>query len=437
MEVIEVDKKISLSLVAIFILMPVLFLGCSSDQGGEKPLLVWHWLTDREEALNQIAQDYEQLTGQKVRFELYAPSDVYSSKVIAACQTNTLPDIFGILGEKRVFASFIKAGHIMDLTEEMNREDEKWVKQFFEKAVDVNRFKEDNEFGIKPGIYGVPIDVTNIQMLYNKDLFKKAGLDSEKPPETWKEFLEVGKKLKKAGIQGMVSGWGEIWMIECLARNFAFNIMGEDKVVATFKGEVPYTDPDWVKVLSLFKDMQDSGILAKGIVIMINKNAEQNFANGRAAMAFNGSWCVNVYSSMNPDLNYGVFPPPKVSDKYPRRIRGGAGSSFIVNAKSKKKGEAVGFLKWLTAPEQQAFLARETKNLPSNRFSLKDIPPILAEFADDMDIVTHPHLLPASEKSRVIEAFNKGIQSIIIGDKTPEEVAQEVDRIKKKELKKT
>ncbi len=430
-------KRAFLSLLVVSILMPILFVACSSDQEEEKPLLVWHWLTDREEALNKMAQNYEELTGQRVRFELYAPSDVYSSKVIAAGQTNTLPDIFGILGEKRVFASFIKAGHIMKLTEEMNRDNNEWGKQFFEKALEVNRFKENNEFGIEPGIYGVPIDVTNIQMLYNKDLFKKAGLDSENPPETWEEFLEVGKKLREAGIQGMVSGWGEIWMIECLARNFAFNIMGEDKVVATFKGQVPYTDPDWVKVLSLFKDMQDSEILAKGIVIMINKNAEQNFANERAAMAFNGSWCVNVYASMNPDLNYGVFPPPKVSNKYPRRIRGGAGSSFIISAKSEKKEEAVEFLKWLTAREQQVFLARETKNLPSNRFSLEDIPPILAEFADDMDIVTHPHLLPASEKSRVIEAFNKGIQSIIIGEKTPEEVAAEVDKVKKKELKKT
>jgi len=431
-----VDKKISLSLVAIFILMPVLFLGCSSDGGKEKPLLIWHWLTDREEALNKMAQNYEGLTGQKVMFELYAPSDVYSSKVIAAGQTSTLPDIFGILGEKRVFASFIKAGHIMNLAEEMNRDNRKWLNQLFDKALEVNRFREDNGFNVEPGIYGVPIDVMNIQIIYNKDLFRKAGLDPDKPPETWEGFLETGKNFKEAGIQGMVSGWGEIWMIDCLASNFAFNIMGKDKIVKTYKGEIPYTDPDWVKVFSLFKDMQDSGILAKGIVIMINKNAEQNFANGRAAMAFNGSWCVNVYASMNPELNYGVFPPPSVSNKYPRSIWGGAGSSFMVNAKSEKKVEAVEFLKWLTAREQQVFLARETKNLPSNRLALKNIPPVLAEFADDMDIVTHPNILPVNEVSRVIEAFDKGIQSIIIGEKTPEEVAEEVDRVKKKELRK-
>jgi len=98
-------------------------------------------------------------------------------------------------------------------------------------------------------------------------------------------------------------------MIDCLANNYAFNIMGQDKVLATIKGDVPYTDPDWIKVFGLFKDMQESGLLAKGIVTMVNKVAEQMFANGKAVFAFNGSWCVNVYKGMNPNLNYAAMLP--------------------------------------------------------------------------------------------------------------------------------
>ena len=60
--------------------------------------------------------------------------------------------------------------------------------------------------------------------------------------------------------------------------------MGKDKVLATFKGEVPYTDPDWIKVLTVFKQMKDSGILAQGLVTMINKSAEQLFANEKAVL---------------------------------------------------------------------------------------------------------------------------------------------------------
>jgi ABC-type glycerol-3-phosphate transport system substrate-binding protein len=210
--------------------------------------------------------------------------------------------------------------------------------------------------------------------------------------------------------------------------------MGKDKVIATIKGTVPYTDPDWVKVLSLFKDMQESGILASGVVTMVNKTAEQLFSNEKAVFAFNGSWCVNVYKGMNPNLSYAAFLPPKASDKYPMAIWGGAGSSFRVNAKSKNKEEAVKFLRWLTEAPQEAFLAEKTNNLPSNKDSLNRIPDVLASFARAMDNATHPDVWGVSEFSPVIEAFDKGIQSIIIGEKTPEQVAAEVQKIKEREL---
>src|SRR6266480_3903193 len=214
-------------------------------------------------------------------------------------------------------------------------------------------FEAGNQYGVPPGIYGVPVDVTNIQMLYNKDLFKQAGLDPEKAPKSWAEWADDWHKLKSAGVPGMVSGWGETWMIDCFASNYAFNLMGEKKVLDTFRGKVSYTDPDWVKVLTHFDEIRKEELLVPGVVTMINKTAEQAFANGKAAFAFNGSWCVNVYRGMNPHLNYGAMLPPSISKAHPMKIWGGAGSSFMVNAASSRRGKAVRFLKWLTAPAQQ------------------------------------------------------------------------------------
>lgn len=412
-------------------------LGCDAKQDPSKTsITVWHWMTDRDPAFKELAKRYEEKTGVKVNFELYAPSDAYSQKVRAAAQGSNLPDIFGILGEKRDFASFIKAGFILELTPYMNEDLSKWRNSLFDKALAVNEFDEGNSYGIKPGIYGVPIDIMTIQMLYNKALFRQLGLNPNRPPKDFSELLEIGKKIKAANLQGLVSGWGEIWMIDCLASNYAFNIMGKDKVIATIKGEVPYTDPDWIKVLSVFKEMHESGLLASGLVTMVNKTAEQLFANERAVFAFNGSWCVNVYKGMNPKLEYGAFLPPKISDKYPMVIWGGAGSSFMVSDRSKNKEEAVKFLRWLTDVPQQAYLAEETNNLPANKDSLRKIPDLLANFARAMDYATHPRVWGVSEFSPVIEAFDKGIQSIIIGEKTPEQVASEVQRVKERELAK-
>jgi len=238
------------------------------------------------------------------------------------------------------------------------------------------------------------------------------------------------------GITPFVSGWGELWLLDCFASNYAFNIMGEEKIFATYRGEIKYTDPDWIKVFSMFAELRDKGVLIDGIVTLGNKYAEQDFALERAAFAFNGSWCVNVYHDMAPDLDYGVMRPPPISQAHPLKIWGGAGASFVVNAGSMNKDKAIAFLKWLTARDQQAVLARQTNNLPSNKETLSMVSPILGTFASGMDQSTHPNIWPLNEDPSVAEAFDKGIQDIIIGEKKPLEVALEVQKIKDQQMAK-
>ncbi len=395
---------------------------------------VWHWMSDREEAFSEMANLYEIETGQKVKLELFAPSEAYSQRVKASAQTGTLPDIYGVLGEKRDFASFIRSGYITDLSASLDEvsNGSTWRSVLFDKALAVNEFLPGNEFGIAPGTYGIPLDVTTIQMVYNKSLYEKAGLDPNKPPRTWDEFMGHASILKEAGIPRLVGGFGEIWMLDALASNLAMNLMGEERVFDTYRGKVPYTDLDWVKVFGYFKQMADEKVFVEGAVTMVNKTAEQTFANERAAYAFNGSWCVNVYKGMNPNIKYEAMLPPAVSDKHPMRIWGAAGGSFVVNAKSPNRDASIAFLKWLTSEKQQAYLAEKTENLPSNKRSMGKISPLLASFADDMELATHPNLYPVHEDPSVTETFDKGIQSIMIGEKKPEEVAADVQRVKEK-----
>jgi len=136
---------------------------------------------------------------------------------------------------------------------------------------------------------------------------------------------------------------------------------------------------------------------------------------------------------MNPDLNYGVMLPPRASNKHPIMIWGGAGSSFKVNASSKKMQQAVEFLRWLTARKQQAYLYQATNNLPANKHCAISMPRINQEFASGMDYATHPSAWDASEFLMVIETYTRGIQSIILGEKTPKEVGIETQAVKERE----
>ena len=140
---------------------------------------------------------------------------------------------------------------------------------------------------------------------------------------------------------------------------------------------------------------------------------------------------------MNPKLEYSAMLPPPINPGRPMMIWGGAGSSFVVNNHSVRKEKAVAFLKWLSDKDQQAFLAQQTHNLPANRKALSEIPEVLSDFAKVMDQTTHPTIWKYNEDSLVIEKFDKVIQAIIIGEKTPEQAAKEVQEVKERQLKKS
>jgi ABC-type glycerol-3-phosphate transport system substrate-binding protein len=367
------------------VLLSLPLVSCTKTSTPRADIVVWHWMTDRQPAFEKIAEEYKKKTGVTILFETYAPTDVYQQKVRAAASGNLLPEIYSPLSDKRETASFINSGHIADLTQAI--EADGWGKRFFPKPLAQNTYQKDNQWNVPAGVYGVPIDVSAMMIFYNKDLFKQAGLDPEKPPRTWDEFIDAGKKLRAANIQPFVSGFGERWLSGAFVQSFAWNLLGKQGMIDTIEGKITYTDPRWVRVYKVIEEMKNADMFASGIVTMNNKDAERAFATGRAAMAFNGSWSVNVYYTMNPNLNFGVMMPPKLKEgKFPMLIFGGEGSSLNVNAASPNKDKAVEFLKWLTEKDQQVNLARETRNIPSNKEAVSDLPPVLKTFAESIDL---------------------------------------------------
>src|SRR5262249_7558540 len=65
-------------------------------------------------------------------------------------------------------------------------------------------------------LYSMPYNSSTPILYYNKDAFKKAGLDPEKPPKTWKDVEAFSKKLLAAGAAkcGFSTGWPSWTMVE-------------------------------------------------------------------------------------------------------------------------------------------------------------------------------------------------------------------------------
>jgi ABC-type glycerol-3-phosphate transport system substrate-binding protein len=58
-------------------------------------------------------------------------------------------------------------------------------------------------------IYGLPFQAEALAMFYRRDLYRAAGLDPDKPPLTWPEFIETARKLTRQGADGKrVFGYG-------------------------------------------------------------------------------------------------------------------------------------------------------------------------------------------------------------------------------------
>jgi len=55
-----------------------------------------------------------------------------------------------------------------------------------------------------------PFNSSSTVMWYNKDAFKKAGLDADNPPKTWPQVFDAAKKLKAAGNPNC--GFGNAWV---------------------------------------------------------------------------------------------------------------------------------------------------------------------------------------------------------------------------------
>lgn len=418
--------------LSFFLLLP--FFGCGKETpSSSNELVFWHWWTDRQHIFEKLAQQYEKETGTRVRFQVAAPiGSEYNNKLQAAAQGNTLPDIIGIAAGGEFLARYINAGKIEELTEHMNNG---WRDQFYEHAVEAFTYREGNQFGVKPNsTWAAPVSAMSIQIFYNKDHFQKAGLDPDHPPKTWEAFLEAGKTLRQNGIVPMSIGLGDLWMIGAFLEPYSWCYAGEKNIKATFLGERSYNSPEWKKTLQLFADLKDNNILIRGAVTLPNKESEQLFASGRVAMTMNGSWGVSVYKGMNPQLNYGVMRFPKPKDcAYPLYVRGGAGSAAAVAAQSQNKEEAIRFLQWLTAKEQQTVYANEGLDLPANRNCADSIIPQLKNFATAMN-----ELIPdiqLSEKYEVQETLWKGVQSIFIGEQTPEDVLRKAKKAKERSLK--
>ena len=302
-------------------------------------------------------------------------------------------------------------------------EDKAWLESFYP------AFMLNSRTGGKT--WGIPFQRSTIVLYYNKELFKAAGLDPNKPPTTWAEMADMAKKLTVKDASGKTTQFGvqipssgfPYWLFQALA------IQNGVALANDAGNTVRFDDPAVVQALQYWVDLAKSGVHPSGIVEW--GTTPKDFFEKRVAMMWTTTGnLTNVRNNAKFDFGVAMLPAGKQKGSPT-----GGGNFYIFKKSTPAQQEAAfKFIKWITQPERAARWSMDTgyvavspaaydtatlrdygKGFPPALVARDQLPFALAEFS------TH-------DNQRVTKALNDGLQAALTGAKTPADAMRDAQR---------
>jgi sn-glycerol 3-phosphate transport system substrate-binding protein len=329
-------------------------------------------------------------------------------------------DMFTLIDEDAVvpFDDFIKTA-----------EDKAWVASFFP------AFMLNSRTGGKT--WGIPFQRSTIVLYWNKEAFKDAGLDPNKPPATWTEQVDVARKLTKRDASGHVTQWG----IQVPSSGFPYWLFQgfttqNDVLLMNDAGTQTYFDkPAVVEALQYWVDLgQKHKVMAPGVIEW--GTTPKDFFERKTAMMWTTTGnLTNVRNNAKFDFGVAMLPAGK------RRGSPTGGGNFYLFKKTTPAQQAavLRFVKWITSPERAAQWGIDTGYVAvrADAWETPAMKKYVAGFpaaAVARDQLPHAVAeLSTHDNQRVTKALNDGLQAALTGAKTPAQAMKdaqaEADRI--------
>jgi len=303
-------------------------------------------------------------------------------------------------------------------------EDRAWLKSFFP------AFMENSQTGGKT--WGIPFQRSTVVLYYNKEAFKEAGLDPNRPPGTWQEMADHAQKLTKRDASGNVTQWGvqipssgfPYWLFQGLAIENGVNLMNEAGTQVYYdRPEVIGALQYWVDLVNKYK-VHPPGIVEWG-------TTPKDFFERKVAMIWTTTGnLTNVKNNAKFDFGVAMLPAGKQ-----RGSPTGGGNFYIFKKSTPAQREAAfKFIKWATTPERAAKWGIDTGYV-AVRADAWDTPTMkqyVAGFApaavarDQLQYAKAE--LSTHDNQRVTKALNDGLQAALTGTKNPEQAMKDAQR---------
>jgi len=261
-------------------------------------------------------------------------------KIQAAMASGTQPDLCE-LGSTWL-PRFSYEGVLMDLT------------PVYEEQADSFLMWESARW--KGQVYGLPWVQGSRVLFYNRELFRQAGLDPGRPPETWDELLDAARRIEALGddIHGFGLNLGERYV---LYKKFMAFAWGNGGRIVDDEGNVAFDSDAVLEALEFYLKLADYSLKEKQEVL------DHDFKTGKLGMQISGAWNLGNYAVEAPGLDYGVALVPK-----PARDRGThasfAGAEMLVVFEgSKQQALALELARFLQAYPQAKAVSLAAKSV--------------------------------------------------------------------------
>ena len=310
-------------------------------------------------------------------------------------------------------------------------DDKAWLKSFFP------AFMMNSQTG--GNVWGVPFQRSTVVLYWNKELFKEAGLDPNKPPATWTEMLAYAQKLTKRDASGNTTQWGiqvpssgfPYWLFQGFTTQNGVELMNP-------AGDTTYYDkPEVIEALQFWVDLgRKHRVMPQGVVEW--GTTPRDFFERKIAMMWTTTGnLTNVKNNAKFDFGVAMLPAGK------RRGSPTGGGNFYVFKKStpQQQQAALRFIKWITSPERAAQWGIDTGYVavrpdswetPTMKKYVSGFP-AAAVARDQLPFAVAE--LSTHENQRVTKALNDGLQAALTGAKTPAQAMQDAQREAERILK--
>lgn len=346
-------KKLCLTMAALLTASLVLG-GCgkqesASTEGDVAVISLWTNNSHSKSVVTEEVNKWNETVGKEkgIKIEYVVKGDDYANQLALADNADNLPDIF-LQGT----AKMAEEGKLVALSDYPEAAD--FLAEYGDEYLKPTNilFKDDK-------YYTVTKDTVTYGLVYNKDMFRAAGIVDENgeptPPKTYEEMVEYAKRLtnpekKEYGIIFPVkwSGWTTTDIVYPALVSGGRN-SGYDRKTGTFDYK------DIAPIMKAIMQIKHDGSCYPGGEMLDNDPARAQFSEGRIGMKFSGSYDVSVFINQFPaKCDWGVAPYP--SEKADVRYMG---PSIYSNGGyiSKKAVERVGFekvfevYKWFNSKE--------------------------------------------------------------------------------------